>query len=599
MKSLCCLLALLLLSTSLWAQPRERAALLPVSFLGLPAVQANFLFNSLQDQLSREFLLMSQAEVNQAYEEALNSLSGEACTEENCIAEVQASLRVQVVFSLQVLREEASDLVQITLTLQQRDRRQVRSRRCEACSLESLMEALQSASDSLLLAYQQEQQGQKAEPGLRWDPATLTLQEGKGPVRLKVGVASAVQQPVTLQLDSPDSEVLIEPRTVVIEPRNWSDWQTVMVQVPDNLELQGVRTATLRLAPSPGTLDVGYGFVDPVEVPLTLEDDDQVGVLEVLSLPPGAAVWQAGKPRVDGTGKPLQTPTTLELPAGAAPLELRLPGFRNQPVVVDVTHTQMGVRSVRLEPLPARLQVAVHPDNREGVLVINGARRLPLKGQTRSTFEAPAGTYQLQLEDAGRTSAQQTVTVRGGEEQTLQFARVGAPPKSPPQPSPPLLAPPPPRQLSWIAGISVAAYQTPGTQFPASAVSMEMPLNVTLEAQTRWGSLEGFYGTTTGTTLQEPIWLGTSQSPEPVIKVLWSQWGGRYWTPVWRFLRGTLGVAQHIWQFETSRKSYQGVQTVTEAGLGTPVAGAHWRLEPRLLADGASVRLEVALGYRL
>ncbi len=596
MKLLIGLLACFLSALPLWAQTRERAALLPVSFLGLPAVQANFLFNRLQDQLSREFALVSQAEVAQAYEDALTTLSGAACTEENCIAAVQASLRVQVVLSLQVLREEASGLVQVTLTLQEGDRRQVRTRNCEACQLEALLQELEAATESLLLVYQQEQRQRKVPAGLRWKPEALTLREGKGPTLLQVGVTSVVQQSVTLQLSSPDPRVQIDPTTVVVDPGNWSDWQAVSVQVPDDLRLQGRQTAQLTLAPSPETQEVDYGFVAPVEVALTLEDDDRVGGLEVLSTPPGAAIWEQGHPLVDGQGAPRLTPAKLELPAGATELELRLPGYRPQTVPVDVTHTRMGVRSIRLEPLPGRLKVVVHPDNRAGTLVVNGTRRLPLQGQTEATFEAPAGTYRLQLEDGPEASPVQTLTLKAGAEETLRVSRVGPAPVR--RPDPPRLQPPPEPAVRWVLGLSANAYRVTPDRFPTSHVSIEHPVHATLEGQARWGSLEGFYGQAAQVQVTRPIWLGTASASEAVTGVTWSRWGVRYWTPRWHFLRATLGVAQQVWEFATASSRYRGVQTVTEVGAGIPFHGKRWQVEPRLVGDGSTWEANLALGVR-
>ena len=94
-------LALLMLAPTLFAQaPKEPAALLPVSFLGLSQTQAQFLLNRLQERLSTEFALGAQSEVADAFDRAVKALPGAQCTEENCLALVQQFLKVKLVFNL-------------------------------------------------------------------------------------------------------------------------------------------------------------------------------------------------------------------------------------------------------------------------------------------------------------------------------------------------------------------------------------------------------------------------------------------------------------------------------------------------------------------
>ena len=71
------MLAFALIAAPLSAQSlKESAALLPVSFLGLPQTQAQFLLNRLQERLSTEFTLVAQSEVADAFDRAVNITLG-------------------------------------------------------------------------------------------------------------------------------------------------------------------------------------------------------------------------------------------------------------------------------------------------------------------------------------------------------------------------------------------------------------------------------------------------------------------------------------------------------------------------------------------
>ena len=96
----------LMISDFALAQEKQTAALAPMGSLGeLNEIEKRVIFNSLQESLSRNYILTSQKMYEKAEEEAFQQMDADECTEDQCIAIIQELLQVEDVFHLQVIGE--------------------------------------------------------------------------------------------------------------------------------------------------------------------------------------------------------------------------------------------------------------------------------------------------------------------------------------------------------------------------------------------------------------------------------------------------------------------------------------------------------------
>ena len=269
------MLAFALLPAPLSAQSlKESAALLPVSFLGLPQTQAQFLLNRLQERLSTEFTLVAQSEVADAFDRAVKALPGAECTEENCLALLQQYLRVSLVFNLQVVHDKDAGLTQLSLSLTEGRRRTVRTELCESCSLKALLNSLDKVTGTLLLERRRDRQVAQAKPGIRVEPETLELREGGVSGTLAVSVQSPLGGRVVLGLQSDPVGLGFQPSRLEFDPSNWSEPQTVEVFAPDDEAITGTQEMQVRVLVVEAE-DMNYGFVDPSNVCVMVLEDDE------------------------------------------------------------------------------------------------------------------------------------------------------------------------------------------------------------------------------------------------------------------------------------------------------------------------------------
>ena len=347
------MLAFALLPAPLSAQSlKESAALLPVSFLGLPQTQAQFLLNRLQERLSTEFTLVAQSEVADAFDRAVKALPGAECTEENCLALLQQYLKVSLVFNLQVVQDKEAGLTQLSLSLTEGRRRTVRTELCESCSIKALLNSLDKVTGTLLLERRRDRQVAQAKPGIGVEPKTLELREGGVSGTLAVSVQSPLGGRVVLDLQSDPVGLGFQPSQLEFDPSNWSEPQTVEVFAPDDEAITGTQEMQVRvLVVEAG--DMNYGFVDPSNVGVMVLEDDEQGRLEVLSRPNEAGLLLDGHALRDGRGAPRTTPAILALPPGTHTLTLKRPGYKSERITVQVNRTNLGTRSVVLHPVPS------------------------------------------------------------------------------------------------------------------------------------------------------------------------------------------------------------------------------------------------------
>ncbi len=158
----------------------------------------------------------------------------------------------------------------------------------------------------------------------------------------------------------------------------------------------------------------------PLDTPLTVEGLGHRQRLTYGLTPDYAQVTVTSEPpqaviQVDGVRRGL-TPATLPMTAGQRQLELQHPGYKPWTQTVPVTAgSPLTLETAVLAPLDGRLVVNSQP---EGASVMVGTQ---YHGQTPLTIALPPDrSHRVQLSKAGYAPASRDVTLRSGEETTLQ-----------------------------------------------------------------------------------------------------------------------------------------------------------------------------------
>ncbi len=125
-----------------WAQGKKpEAAVGRVVTLGeIGEGEKRFIYTSLQAGLSQKYEMVSQSDYDRAEALAFSELGSNQCTEEQCIRKIQELLQVDRLFVLQIIREQT--YTQVSLTLARGPEKIVRARRCQACDIGKLDDAV-------------------------------------------------------------------------------------------------------------------------------------------------------------------------------------------------------------------------------------------------------------------------------------------------------------------------------------------------------------------------------------------------------------------------------------------------------------------------
>ena len=133
-KILLCILILFPFFTNLYAQ-KKTATLAPMGALGeLNELEKRVIFNSLQESLSKYYVLASQKMYEKAEEEAFQEMDADECTESQCIAIIQELLQTEFFFMFEIVK--AGSFQQMKITRVDLDgNRDVRTETCDNCSI--------------------------------------------------------------------------------------------------------------------------------------------------------------------------------------------------------------------------------------------------------------------------------------------------------------------------------------------------------------------------------------------------------------------------------------------------------------------------------
>ena len=137
---------------------KKTAALAPMGSLGqLNEVEKRVIFNSLQESLSKYFVLASQKMYEKAEEEAFQEMDADECTESQCIAIIQELLQTEFFFMFEIVK--AGSFQQMKITRVDLDgNRDVRTETCDNCSISQvngkvdiLVQKLNNNNDNLIV----------------------------------------------------------------------------------------------------------------------------------------------------------------------------------------------------------------------------------------------------------------------------------------------------------------------------------------------------------------------------------------------------------------------------------------------------------------
>ena len=138
MRHLLIILSLLLLSSFLFGQSeRPETIIVPVSSLGdVSDTRKQILQNTLTQELSNHFQILSQDRFEQVQEQVFNELEYEECTEDQCIMRIQEILQIENTFHLEMISEEGD--TQLNLKWINLDEKRNRENYCEGCKTKEL-----------------------------------------------------------------------------------------------------------------------------------------------------------------------------------------------------------------------------------------------------------------------------------------------------------------------------------------------------------------------------------------------------------------------------------------------------------------------------
>ena len=376
MKIIFLFLIFVITSFSASAQFKPEAMILPISFVNFndTALQGS-LNNFVQTELSRNFEIKSEDEVDEAMEKAIDEMDSENCTQQACIKKMGRMLDVDYTFNFKIIDTgEVWDLIAIRIHYFE-DRTMRSTELCDDCSL---TKARKLISEML------------SEMG----PGEMLIQSGKARLRLD---------------SKPRSKVFMGGRELGNTPRDLS------VDARKNIDI----------------LMVAEGYNDFSEIfnlPPTKEVIKHVnlvrkrGKINIVSDPSGAKIYLDGKPKLDSSGRTMITPAELYLVFGQHVLKLQLKKYEDRTQRLKINRQNLGKKVIKLKPKPGRLVVRVPSENKNANVYINGIRVGSMGGSISKTFEVPANRWlRVEVKDRLAFSGKKSVRVKPDGSGSVSF----------------------------------------------------------------------------------------------------------------------------------------------------------------------------------
>ena len=586
------LLVLVLLTAAEVSAQQETAALfMPVTPEGMRPVKVQYLLNLMEEELSTRFVLLSNTKVYDAYERAIMLLPEKECTEDNCLALMQKFLKVRLIFTFGVL--VLKDSVVLALKLQDGPQKFTKNVECEnPCRNKQMKKGV-----STLVAMILEQSREKPELAAPADPAihaeldSAELQEGGSPgiLSVKLGAKPAARVAVGV-LSLPKSLLDLQPDTVEFGPENWEQFQQVRVYARNDARMNGRREAELVVQVSESS-DMNYGFVDPVTLKVTIEDDDTKGTLRLVSQPRGAAVLVDGKALLDADSKPVVTPAEIRLDLGKRKISLKLRGHRQRSFTLKVDRARLGTRSVLLEPLPAVVAVRVPEMHRDGELLLDGQHRVPLAGKTKLELKLEPGRHTVQLRHKNAESEVQTLMLKPGERTEAVFEPMQLAPSQKQQTTAQVAS------LEWSVGVGLEQIVARGSKFPWNRVAWSLP-RIHLQNVNGAGGFEVGYLSGAGKT--ETFTASDDQKNYVVSSVNVQRLSFQYHSSPFAGLGISAigGINQTSLAFSSDSGTLQHSSVGLEGGLCHSLKMGKFRLRTdAMMASSSSISLNLGVGY--
>ncbi len=584
-------LLLLLTAAEVSAQQETAALFMPVTPEGMRPVKVQYLLNLMEEELSTRFVLLSNTKVYDAYERAIMLLPEKECTEDNCLALMQKFLEVRLIFTFGVL--VLKDSVVLVLKLQDGPQKFTKNVECEnPCRNKQMKKGV-----STLVAMILEQSREKPELAAPADPAihaeldTAELQEGGSPgiLSVKLGAKPTARVAVGV-LSLPKSLLDLQPDTVEFGPENWEQFQQVRVYARNDARMNGRREAELVVQVSE-SLDMNYGFVDPVTLKVAIEDDDTKGTLRLVSQPMGAAVLVDGKALLDADSKPVVTPAEIRLDLGKRKIALKLRGHRQRSFTLKVRRARLGTRSVMLEPLPAVVAVRVSPRNRNGELLLDGQHRVPLAGKTKLELKLEPGRHTVQLRHKNAESEVQTLMLKPGKRTETVFGPMQLAPSQKQRTTAQVASP------EWSVGVGLEQIVAKGSKFPWNRVAWSLP-RIHLQNVNGTGGFEVGYLSGAGKT--ETFTASDDQKNYVVSSVNVQRLSFQYHSSPFAGLGISAigGINQTSLAFSSDSGTLQHSSVGLEGGLCHSLKMGKFRLRTdAMMTSSSSISLNLGVGY--
>ena len=116
---------------------KTKAVVVPIGTIGsVSNSQKNIILNKFLDELSNNYDLVSDRELERAEMQATQEFQQEDCTKDQCLRRIKEILDVDNLFYLQMIREDSDTQVSLTLVS---DRKIVKTDFCENCKTQSLI----------------------------------------------------------------------------------------------------------------------------------------------------------------------------------------------------------------------------------------------------------------------------------------------------------------------------------------------------------------------------------------------------------------------------------------------------------------------------